>query len=468
MKPTPTLLASLLLATACGPALSQPAPQNAAQPRPKVAAVAAAASLTDTLAPTSELHRWVPSASPPDLDCPKGAVQERRTTDTGWETWCARGKVKHGPARVFDRAARREARSTYEDGKLHGAASEIQLRPGLSVGQNLTGYGQSHVQLTNLEELTRASADLATWLPSATPPRLACPESTTQHDEVRSDGWNAECRRLDGSAHGPSRAQTRDGRETRSVFENGRAAGTTISISDGRTVTESAYEKGVQVRRLSWSGGVLATLEVARGVNRALLRFHPSGIAAQLSRFKGDARHGEWQSWHENGKLAEQVVHESGKERPGAQKWDDQGRLIETRRLEAGTGTVESIQPGRDDEKTVCEWKAGKLHGHCRTTTKSGQLVDDTTYSDGVALARKTWYAGGQRWTEWNSDVKTGYAKQTNYNPNGRVEQVSECAASVCKTVRYDENGNATNPQSPAGTTNATTEGALRSLQDML
>jgi len=462
MKPTSTLLGSLLLVTACGPAWSQ----NAAQPRGKTVAVAAAASLTDTLAPTSELHRWMPSASPPELDCPKGAAQERRTTDTGWETWCARGKVKHGPARVFDRAARREARSTYEDGKLHGPASEIRLRPGLSLTQAVQGYGSSHVQLANLEELTRASAELAGWLPSATPPRLACPESTAQHDEVNAEGWKAECRRLDGSAHGPARTQSRAGQETRSVHENGRAAGATISISDGRTVIESTYEKGAQVRRLEWSGSVLLTLEVTRGESRALLRFHPTRIAAGLSRFKGDVRHGEWQSWHENGKLAEQAVYEAGKERPGAQRWDDQGRLIETRRLVEGTGTVEAIHPGRGDEKTVCERKAGKLQGSCRTTKKNGQLVDDTTYAGGVALARKTWYEGGGLRTEWKSDVQTGWSKQTNYHPEGRVEQTSECLVSVCKTVVYDDKGNATSPQSPDRTT-LPTEGALRSLQDM-
>ncbi len=470
MKPSLTALASLLFATACGPAWSQ----SAAPATPRAPAVASAAktattaSLTDTLKQTSELHKWVPSATAPDLACPKGTVQERRTTDGGWETWCARGSVKHGPARAFDRAQRRETRTTWADGKLHGPASEIRLRPALSVIQSDLGYGMSTLRLTGLDELTQAAADLAGWLPAATPPKLACPESTTQHDEVSPGQWEAECRRIDGSAHGPRRSQ-HAGRETREILENGVRSGTSITIDARPVVTESTYEKGTLVKRLEWSDSLLATLEVARGGARALLRFHANGSPAQLTRFEGGVRHGEQRSWHPNGQLAEKAVYAAGKERSGAQTWDDQGRLVETRMFEDGTGTVENLRSGGEGTKTVCQYKAGKLHGTCRTTNKAGQLTDEMVYVDGGLQSRKQWWDDGAPRQTMTSDPKTGDYKVTAYAPGGRVEEVTEVQAGVSRKTTYDAKGAPIPPapQSPQART-ITTEEALRSLQTML
>lgn len=454
--PFPSLAALLLLTTSCGTAWSQTSRAQAV----------AASPAADALAPTSPLHHWLPSATPPDLDCPAGAAQQRRTTETGWETWCERGGVKDGPARSFDRAARRESRSTYRDGKLHGPASEIQLRPTLSLAQS-QHTSRSELRITDLGELTRASADLATWLPSASPPALACPPGTAQHDEEDADGWTAECRRPDGSVHGPRRVQSRGGTETRTFFENGHPTETRLDLDDGRIVTETTWEKGAQVRKLEWNRRVLALLEGTRGKERVLLRFHPNGTPAQLSRFEGDVRHGEQRSWHDNGQLAEQVDYQAGKERPGGKRFDEQGRLIEIRKLTDGTGTIESIQPGRNDEKTVCEWKGGKRHGTCRTTTKEGAVTYEGGFADGVATGSKTWWENGALRTDWKVDPRTGESKQTNYGSNGKVEQVSVCHRSMCETTRYDDNGNPVplQPQSRGATSK---DEILRSIEDFL
>lgn len=458
MKIPTALCASLLLLASCDAAWSQT--------RPKVAV---ASSPADVLLPTSELHTWVPSASPPSLTCPAGATQERQTTATGWETWCARGGVKHGPLRSFDRAGRRETRSTYEDGKLHGPASAIQLRPRIALAQAHRD-GAGTLELGGADELIRAAADAATWLPSASPPRLACPEGTSQHDETRADGWTAECRRADGSAHGPRRVQWQRGEERRTTMENGRESGATIVLHDGRTVTETVYDRGTQLRQITWTSGALATLEASRGQRRALLRFHPNGAPAQLSWFKGDLRDGEWQLWHENGQRAELIEYERGEERSGARRWDDQGHLVEIRKLQGGNGTIETINPGRGDEKTVCELKGGKRHGTCRTTTKSGQLTAEIHYVDGENRSSKIWRESGELWTEWSTDPQTGRSGQTNYGMNGRIEQVSECAQSSCRTVQYDDKGNPkpASPPTAQGQPATTADDVLRSIADLL
>lgn len=450
--PLASLGAFVLLTTACGAAYSQ-APPVAQQ---KVAA--AAPPLMDKLAPRSELHQFRPSASPPDLACPKGATQEKRTSDNGWDTWCAKGAVKHGPARSFDRAARRETRTTYEEGKLHGEASEIVLRPRLSTGQAI-----------GLAELVLVTAELATWLPSATPPKLDCPDSTAQHDTTQRDGWKAECQRADGSAHGPVR-ELHVGREERGYFENGQRSPATLAIDDGRTVTETTYDKGAAVRRLEWTGGALATLEVERSGEKTLLRFHTNGVVAQLSRFKGGVRQGEWQSWHENGELAEQVEYDSaGNERSGARRWGEYGELLETRRVvDAKAGTTESVRSFGDGSQAVCQYKEGKLHGACRTTNKAGQIIDETAYADGQATWRKTYFPDGRVETDWTTDAATQRSKQTNYTVDGRITQISDCTGSACRLITYDDKGNARNGQSSGRSVPDPTESVLAKIKDSL
>lgn len=463
MRVSITVTVGLLLLTSCSPAFSQPKTQvvagGAASSGPSVAA---RASLKDLTNPKNEFKDWVPSASPPPLDCPKGAAQERRTTEGGWETWCARGGVKHGPARSFERAARRELRQTFTEGALSGWSSEITLRPTLSVSGS---PGDALRGVQNIEELTKASAELVDWTPTAAPPKLSCPEGTSQGNEVFADHWLAECRRPDGSVHGPSRMQLRDGDEHRTVYVNGVLVGQRLTINDGRTVRDVLHEKGAPVRAIERGASSILTLELTRGDARVFVRFYPVGGAAQLSRFKRGARHGEWRWWHENGQLSETRTYQNGEELPGGQRFDMKGTMTEVRKLKEGTGTIEQVNPGRSFEKTVCEMKAGKNHGHCRTTATNGQILDDTTYVEGVPLARKSWWESGQLRTDWVNDPKTGDSKQTNYGMSGRVEQVSECHGDICKTTVFDDKGNPT-PITGRGT--PTTDDFMREVEDML
>jgi antitoxin component YwqK of YwqJK toxin-antitoxin module len=242
--------------------------------------------------------------------------------------------------------------------------------------------------------------------------------------------------------------------------------GPELIIDDGRTVRDTLYEKGVMTRRLERSGATLTTLEVFRGEKQILVRFYPSGAAAQLSRFSKGARSGEWLSWHESGELSERRTYQNGEELPGGSRFDAKGNMTEVRRVKQGTGTVEQVSPGRDFEKTICEMKGGKQHGRCRTTTKGGQLVDDTTYVEGVAIARKTWWEGGGLRTDWVNDPQAGDSKQTNYTMQGRVEQVMECNGAICKTTAFDDKGN---PIPATGGQNAKiSDEVMRALNELL
>jgi antitoxin component YwqK of YwqJK toxin-antitoxin module len=466
MKPSITISMGLLLLTSCGVARSQPRTQAVAGPATPSAV--AQTSWRDLANPTDDFASWVPSMSPPALDCPKGTTQERRTLDAGWETWCARGSVKHGPARTFEKAARRESRRMFADGALSGWSTEITIRPTVT----LSGPGSFLSTDTfrgaqSVDELARISTELTEWLPSAAPPALPCPEGTSQINKVAKDQWTAECQRPDGSAHGPSRTQLRYGAEHRRVFANGAQVGPTLIIDDGRTVRDTLHEKGVMTRRVERSGAALTTFEVFRGERQLLVRFHPSGAVAQLSRFSKGARSGEWLSWHDSGALSERRTYQNGEELPGGERFDAKGTVIEVRRVKQGTGTVEQVEPGRGFEKTICEMKGGKQHGRCRTTTKGGQLVDDSTYVEGVPVARKTWWEGGGLRTDWVSDPRTGGGKQTSYTMQGRVEQVTEChGASTCTTTTFDDKGN---PMPAAGGQSAQIrDEVMRALSDLL
>jgi antitoxin component YwqK of YwqJK toxin-antitoxin module len=465
MRSSITISIGLLLLTSCGVARSQPKTQAVAGPAKPSAA--AQTSFRDLAKPTDDFASWVPTLSPPTLDCPKGTTPEKRTSEAGWEAWCARGAVKHGPARTFEKAARRESRKVFTDGALSGWSAEITIRPTVTI----TGPGNIWSSdifrgAQSVDELARISTELSEWLPSAAPPALPCPEGTSQVNKVTEDLWTAECQRPDGSAHGPSRRQLRYGAEHRSVFANGAQVGPTLIIDDGRTVRETLYEKGVMTRRLERSGGALTTLELFRGERQMLVRFYASGAVAQLSRFSKGARSGEWLSWHENGALSERRTYQNGEELPGGSRFDPKGNVTEVRRVKQGTGTVEQVNPGRNFEKTICEMKGGKEHGHCRTTMKGGQLVDDITYVEGVAIARKTWWEGGGLRTDWVNDLKTGDSKQTNYTMQGRVEQVMECNGSTCKTTTFDDKGN---PIPAAGGQDAKiSDEVMRALSELL
>lgn len=471
MKSSITTAIGLLLLTSCGVARSQPKTQVVAGPAGKPLAVAGGArsSPKDLAKPTDDFLHWSPSTSLPELDCPKGTTQEKRTSESGWETWCARGAVKHGPARAFDKAARRESRQIFADGALSGWSTEITIRPTISLEGNQVNSAEMLRGAQSVEELTTISAELKDWAPNASPPALNCPAGTSQAKESSEDMWTVECRRPDGSAHGPSRTQHRHGIEQRRLFLNGAQLGPTLTINDGRTVRDTLYQKGVMTRRLERTMTTLLTLEVFRGDKHFMVRFYPSGAVAQLSRFSKGVRAGEWRSWNESGALTERTTYQNGDEQPGSERRDEKGNVIEVRKLVKGTGTIERVAPGRDFEKEICEMKAGKRHGHCRTTTKGGQLLDDMTYVDGVAVERKIWWESGGLRSEWAFDVKTGDSKQTGYNPQGRVEQTSECSRSnLCTMTEYDEKGNPKPPAGTQGSSSAVNDEVMRALDELL
>lgn len=398
---------------------------------------------SDTLLrPRMELADWRAPTAPPKLSCPTGTSQERRIIDKTWQTWCARDGQRHGPFHSFDLRSREHVTAEYVEGARHGWSIRVRVNP--TVALHNPGRSAHQWRFDQLEHLRALTDELSRWLPSTTPRPIRCPEGARSHREWLSpEVWMVECRLPDNSRHGPRRqVQVSYGREIREVYRYGNPVGTRITIDDERTSEESLYDRGRLIRRLHWTKAGLQLLETRRRDRRVIVRFHAGGAPASLVRFKGDVQHGQAQIWHDNGQLAEQAEYRAGQVHGDVKKWDAKGNLIEVRRLVDGTGEVERIQPGRDNERTLCMHRQGQIVS-CKTTDAQGGLLDESFYVDGQLSERKSWWsAGGALRSHYvRSADSPEHTVQRNYERDGHVSQVSECWGSRCTTTRHDRNG---------------------------
>lgn len=398
----------------------------------------------ELLRPRLQLYDWRVPTSPPELQCPKGASQQKKFVGKSWHTWCARGEKNHGPSHSFNLNSREHVVTEYYEGARHGWSIRVHVRPALEL-QNRSRNG-NHWRFGELDRLRELTDELKTWLPSSTARPIRCPEGASSHIEwLSNEVFVVECQRPDGSRHGlHKQVQLSYGRETREVYENGVAVGPKMVIDDQRASEETLYDRGRFIRRLSWSKVGLQTLETRRRDKRAMVRFHKGGVPASLVRFKGDKRHGEALAWHENGQRAQRVEYRAGEVQGTIKKWDKKGNLIEIRRMVAGTGEVERINPGRSNEKTLCVYRQGQKVS-CKTTDANGGLLEEDYFVNGqLSRARSWWRAGGTLRTDYvRSADNPEHTVQKNYESSGQLSQIGECYGSRCTTTRYDREGKA-------------------------
>lgn len=432
MHITVPLTSAILLAISCTSVWSQP---NQAIARD---------GSDDLLRPRMELYDWRAPTAPPKLSCPDGASQERRIIDKTWQTWCARDGQRHGPFQSFDLRSREHVDAEYVEGVRHGWAIRVRVHPTVELRNH--GRNAQQWRFDQIERLSALTEELSDWLPRATPPPLRCPEGARSHRAwITPEVWKVECRLPDGSQHGPYRQmEVSYGREIREFYRYGKVVGTRVTIEDQRTSEESLYDRGRLIRRLHWTSTGLQMLETRRRDTRVIVRFHAGGEPASMVRFKGDVRNGESLAWHDNGQLAERAEYRAGAVSGAVKKWDAKGNLIEVRRLVAGTGEVERINPGRDNERTLCVHRQGQIVS-CKTTDAKGGLLDESAYVDGHLHERKSWWsAGGALRSHYvRSPDNPEHAVQRNYERDGHVSQRSECWGSRCTTTRHDRDGKA-------------------------
>ena len=439
MKATAPVTIALFLTTACSTAWSQ---------TKLIAGGPSDAELKRALTPQLSLSSWRLPRDIPRLACPAGSAQTSKRqrgepAPASWQTHCVKGNKRHGPYQRFDRSTRTHVSGEYRDGVEHGWQIKVRTQPSIALEQKYVN--RSAWTVGDLEKLPDQFRTLSDWWPSSKAPRLACPTGTTQQQKQYSPYLiDVFCQFPDETQHGPHvRLNLRSGVERYSQYALGEATRTVLVLDDQRSSEELLYKKGKPVRRLVWSRRGLQTFEAMRGAERVFVRWDKEGRAASLVRFRNDRRHGESLWWHANGQLARRVAYREGLEQPGGKKWNDKGVLIETRQMNRGTGQIIRVQPGRGNEKTVCEYVADQKTS-CRTNTGKGQLVDDQVYQDGHLIHRKTFWDAGPLRTEYVQDLATGRSEQKNYGHQGQVEQVSRCVHSQCETVRYDRQGKAT------------------------